>query len=206
MVLIFSSRDHYNQSSDQAIYIIPFEQLDVNLSCVFYHSNYQYYRAFIVQIDPTEENDVILLRVYLVDYGVTIDSIRYDNTSNLLKFLHKDFSSLHTEVYDCRLANLSPLPDSEQWTEDARKMIIDLCQNKLFLVQINGYLECLFCVYLWLDDNAEQSVNELLVRSRLAVEVDDRADPQVSGIKQQKEYLNYWSDHSFQFKPFSSLV
>ena len=147
-----------------------------------------YYRAFIAQFDSSENNDVLQLKVYLVDYGVYVDDIRYNINPNALKFLHKDFSSLQTEVYDCRLANIRPSqPDSDQWPDEAKNLIGDHCYDKPFLVKITGYVESTLCVYLWLDDDCEQSVNELLIRNRLAVEFNDEEYPDVRAFHTEND-------------------
>ncbi len=177
--LYILSRDHYNQSSDQSIYLIPFEQIQIHLSCVYYHTDKKYYRAFIYHIDPTYNNDIVILKIYLVDYGLIISNITYHVNSINLKFLHKDFSTLSTQVYDCRLGNIHYPPTSIQWPDDARQFIIDLCQGIDFSIQIVGFMETFYCVYLWIDQNHQQSINQLLIQRGFAIECDDSQYPEV---------------------------
>lgn len=179
------SRDHYNQSSNQLIYVIPFEQIQIHLSCVYYHTDKRYYRSFIYHIDPTLNNDIIILKVYLVDYGIIISNITYHINSTNLKFLHRNFSTLSTQVYDCRLANICYPSTSIQWPDDARQFIIDLCDGINFTIEIIGFMESSYLIYLWID---QQSINQLLIHYGFAIEYDDSQYPEVRST--QLKYLN----------------
>jgi hypothetical protein len=180
--IFFSYRDQYNQSSNQSIYVIPFEQLHLNLSCVYYHTDKTYYRAFIFQIDPIGNNDIVTLKVYLVDYGFIISDINYHINSTNLKFLHKNFSSLSTQVYDCRLANIQYPTTSIQWSDDARQLILDLCQDKNFSVEIIGIIDSFYCIYIWIGQDRQQSINQLLIQEGLAIEFDDSQSSEVKRV------------------------
>ncbi|UJR30989.1 hypothetical protein I4U23_018500 [Adineta vaga] len=166
-------QEHYTQSSSQSIYIIPFEQLEMNLSCVYHHYDNQYYRSFIMQIDTTHNSDIIILKIYLVDFGLIISDISYHTDSADLKFLHKNFSSLSTQVYDCRLANIHHPGIDTQWSDDVRQFIKNSCSEQKFPVEIIGRMDTVYCINLWLDQNQRQSMNELLILQGFAVECHD---------------------------------
>ena len=176
------SREHYNQSSYQDIYIIPFEQIQIHLSCVYYHTDRKYYRAFIYHIDPTQNHDILILKIYLVDYGLIISNINYHPKSDHLKFLHRNFATLSTQVYDCRLANVCYPSTSNQWSDDARQFIIDLCHGIKFSVQVIGFLESFYSIYLWIDEHHQQSINKLLIQRGFAIQLDETQYPEVSEI------------------------
>ncbi|CAM4794896.1 unnamed protein product, partial [Rotaria magnacalcarata] len=163
-------QDHYNQMSNESIYVIPFEQIELNLSGVYSHENGEYYRASIIHIDAIPNTDIKRLRLYLVDYGVIISNVNYHLNSTNLKFLHKNFSILPTEVYDCRLANIHPPPTAIEWHDDARQFINDFADGVNFSVQVVGYMNPFYCIYLWIE---QKSMNELLVQHGFAVEFDD---------------------------------
>ena len=87
-------RNHYDQASNQLIYVIPFEQIQVDLSCVYYHDNKKYYRSSIIKVDQIDNSDILILEIYLVDYGEIVSNVIHPLNSTNLKFLHKDFSLL----------------------------------------------------------------------------------------------------------------
>ena len=66
----FYYRNHYNQTSLQSIYVIPFEQIQPGLSCVYNHTDGIYYRSTIIHVDSRDNTDIIILKIYLVDYGL----------------------------------------------------------------------------------------------------------------------------------------
>jgi hypothetical protein len=143
----------------------------------------------IYHIDPTSNNDVLILQIYLVDYGSIISNIRYHISSINLKFLHRKFSALAPQVYDCRLANIRYPPTSIQWPDDARQFIIDLCDKINFSVEIIGFMETFYCIYLWIDPNQQQSINQLLIQHGFAIEFDDSQYPDVIYIFEKKTKL-----------------
>lgn len=124
-------------------------------------------------MDSTDSNEIFNLTIYLVDYGSIIPNIIYHLKSTNLKFLHKNFSTLSTQVYDCRLVNIRYPVTSIQWSDDARQFITDLCSTEKFSVQIVGFIESFYCIYLYIDDNRQQSINQLLIQHGFAVEFDD---------------------------------
>ncbi|CAF0783856.1 unnamed protein product [Rotaria sordida] len=163
-------QDHYNQISNESIYVIPFEQIQINLSCVYYHDNDTYYRSSIIRIDSMINTDILILKIYLVDYGIMISDIHYHINSTNFKFLHKNFSLLPTEIYDCRLANIHYPHTSIQWHDDARQFIYDFIHGIDFSVQIIGFMDLFYCIYLWIE---QKSINQLLIQHGFAIEFDD---------------------------------
>ena len=77
---------------------------------------------------------------------------------------------MSTQVYDCRLANIRYPTTSIQWPNDARQFIIDLCENVDFTVEIIGFMESFYSIYLSID---KQSMNQLLIQRGFAIEFDD---------------------------------
>ncbi|CAF0791607.1 unnamed protein product [Adineta steineri] len=205
-------QEHYEQSLNQMIYVIPFEQLEINLSCVYYHTDQIYYRSFITQIDPMDNCDIAILKIYLVDYGTTISDIRYHMNSTNLKYLHLNFSSLPTQVYDCRLANIyypntsiQWEDESRQWPDESRQFIIDLCSNRNFFVEIIGSLDSFYSIYLWIDENRQQSINQLLIQHNLAIEWNDAQYSEFesipSNIQLNTNHTNNSIDQSLLLRP-----
>ncbi|CAF3519690.1 unnamed protein product [Rotaria socialis] len=168
--MMIQLQDHYNHMSNESIYVIPFEQIEMNLSGVYSHENGEYYRASIIHIDAIPNTDIKRLRLYLIDYGIIIYNVNYHLNSTNLKFLHKNFSTLPTEVYDCRLANIHPPPTSIEWHDDARQFINSFMDGVYFSVQVVDYMNPFYCIYLWIE---QKSMNELLVQHGFAVEFDD---------------------------------
>lgn len=166
-------RDHYSQSSDQSIYNIPFEQIQIHLPCVYYHDDQTYYRAFIYHIDPSLNSDIVVLKVHLVDYGRVISNVIYGTNSSSLKFLHLKFSTLSCQIYECRLANIAYPPTSSQWPDDAGQFVGDLCEGISFSIEIVGFIDSLYSIYIWIDPECQQSINKLLVQQGMAIESDD---------------------------------
>ena len=179
---IFISRDHYTQAAERSIYDIPFEQIQNDLSCV-YHEGKQYYRVSITQIDSTSNADQLLLKIFLVDYGVYIADIDYHSHSTNLKFLHQDYALLSMQVYKCRLADVDLPSHVSQWPDQTRQRIVDCCQDWNLTVQMTGTLGSTYCVYLWFDEKKQQSLNELLVQQSHAVDCPDSSKSRVSSIK-----------------------
>lgn len=66
-----------------------------------------------------------------------------------------------------------------QWPNNARQFIVDLCGNIEFSVQIVGFMETFYCIYIWIDENHQQSINQLLIQRDLAIEFDDSQSPEV---------------------------
>ena len=117
-------RAHYGRVCDEPAYVVPYDQLKLNLACVYYHFDQQYYRAFIEFMDEKSSNGSRIIEVRLVDYGVSVDNISYYPQSTFLKFLHEDFAHVATEIYDCRLANLDLPPGKETWPVEAKETIL----------------------------------------------------------------------------------
>ncbi|CAF5018352.1 unnamed protein product [Rotaria sp. Silwood1] len=134
--------DHYKQISNESIYVIPFEQIQPNLSCIYCDDDDTYYRSAIIQIDQIANPDIIILKIYLVDY----------------------------EIYDCRLANIHYPQTSIQWHEDASQFINNFIRGMDFSVEMIGYMNPFYCIYLWIE---QKSINELLVQHGYAIEFDD---------------------------------
>lgn len=173
-------REHYKQASDESIYVIPLEQIHIHLCCVYFHTDDKtYYRALIYHIDPTTNQELLFLKLYLVDFGYIIPNIPFHSNSVNLKFLHKNFSTLSTQVYDCRLANICYPPASNEWPKDARQSILDLCEGIHFQVQIVGTMAGFYSIYLWNDLNDRKSVNQLLIQQGFAIECDDNQSSEV---------------------------
>jgi hypothetical protein len=124
-----------------------------------------------------------------------IPDIKYHNSSTNIQFLHRNFSTLSTQVYDCRLANVSYPPTSIQWPEDARQFIIDLCDGINFTIEIVGVIDSFYSIYLWID---QQSINQLLIHHGFAIENDDSQDPKVRFIQlPNKQNKLYFSSNHF---------
>jgi len=172
-------QEHYQQLSDQSIYSIPFEQIVIHLCCVYYHTDKRYYRALIYHIDPMINPDLLIIKLYLVDFGYIIHNIFVHLNSTNLKFLHKNFSTLSTQVYDCRLANVCYPTTLMQWSDDAKQFILDLCGDIHFQVEIIGTMGGFYLIYLWTDYKNRQSINSLLVQRGFAIETNDRDDSEV---------------------------
>ncbi|CAF1617834.1 unnamed protein product [Rotaria sp. Silwood1] len=169
-IMMAELQDHYKQISNESIYVIPFEQIQPNLSCIYCDDDDTYYRSAIIQIDQIANPDIIILKIYLVDYGVIISDIKYHINSTNLKFLHKNFSTLRTEIYDCRLANIHYPQTSIQWHEDASQFINNFIRGMDFSVEMIGYMNPFYCIYIWIE---QKSINELLVQHGYAIEFDD---------------------------------
>ena len=174
-------RKHYDRASSQLIYVIPFEQIQVGLSCVYYHVDKKYYRSSIIQVDQIDNSDILILEIYLVDYGIIVSNVNYQLNSTNLKFLHKDFSLLPTEIYQCRLADIYYPPTCIQWSDDACRFIIDHIEERHFRVQIIGSINSVYCIYIWIESNSPISINQLLIHNDFAVDYDDR---QYSKVKE----------------------
>ena len=200
-------RDHYNQSSDEAIYNIPDEQIQIHLSCVYYHTDQTYYRAFIYHIDPQPDNDILILKIHLVDYGRIISDVIYGPNSSNLKFLHRKFSTLSCQIYECRLANISPpAMSSQQWPDGARQFIFDLCDGIEFFIEIVGFIESLYSIRIWIDSDYKQSINQLLIQRNFAVEFDDSKYNEVrSMIVHRNERILFFSFSSDHFLPIRKI-
>ena len=166
-------RDHYSQASDQSIYNIPFEQIQIHLPCVYYHDDHTYYRAFIYHINPNLNSDILVLKIHLVDCGRVISNVIYGTNSSNLKFLHLKFSTLSCQIYECRLANIAHPPMSLQWSDDAGQFVRDLCEGISFSIEIVGFIDSLYSIYIWIDPECHQSINQLLIQQGMAVESDD---------------------------------
>jgi hypothetical protein len=54
-----------------------------------------------------------------------------------------------------------------------------LCERIDFSIQIIGYIEKFYCIYLWIDQNHQQSINQLLIQRGFAIESDDSQCPEV---------------------------
>lgn len=166
--------------SNESIYIIPFEQITTTLSCVYYHDgDAKYYRSSIIKIDPMPNTDILILKLYLVDYGCIVPNVHYHINSTNLKFLHKEFSILPTEVYDCRLVHIHPSPPSINWHDDTRQFIYNFLQDRDFTVEIVGYKNPFYFIYAWIEGN---SMNQLLVQHQFAVEFRDSIESRVSKL------------------------
>ncbi|CAF3306994.1 unnamed protein product [Rotaria sp. Silwood2] len=168
--LMAQLQEHYSQISNESIYVIPFEQIQLNLSCVYCYDEETYYRSTIIQIDQIANVDILILKIYLVDYGVIISDINYHISSTNLKFLHKSFSTLPTEITDCRLANIHYPHTTIQWHDDARQFINNFINESNFSVQMIGFMNPLYCIYLWRE---QQSINQLLIEHGYAIDADD---------------------------------
>ena len=129
---------------------------------------------------------------------MVISDIRYHINSTDIKFLHRNFSTLSTQVYDCRLANVSYPPTSIRWPDDARDFIIDLCKGVDFTIEIVGSVDSSYLIYLWID---QQSINQLLIHHGYAIEKDDSQDPKVKSIhpseKENLFFFLYFSSNHF---------
>ncbi|CAF3645311.1 unnamed protein product [Adineta steineri] len=133
------------------------------------------------------------------------------NSTNL-KYLHLNFSSLPTQVYDCRLANIyypntsiQWEDESRQWPDESRQFIIDLCSNRNFFVEIIGSLDSFYSIYLWIDENRQQSINQLLIQHNLAIEWNDAQYSEFesipSNIQLNTNHTNNSIDQSLLLRP-----
>ncbi|CAF0853697.1 unnamed protein product [Adineta ricciae] len=175
-------QEHYRQSCNQPIYIIPFEQLAVNLACIYQHVDDRYYRSYILEIETTHHSDINVLKIYLVDYGLIISDINCHTNSTNLKFLHKDFSVLSTRVYKCRFANIYYPDGDTAWLDNVKEYVKELCPDSSFRVETIGNIDGVYCVNLWSHSNRERSINQLLLERGLAYEHDDYLDAQFQPV------------------------
>jgi hypothetical protein len=81
--------------------------------------------------------------------------------------------------------SISEYSTSIQWPDDARQFIIDLCDGINFTIEIIGFMESSYLIYLWID---QQSINQLLIHYGFAIEYDDSQYPEVRST--QLKYLN----------------
>jgi len=171
--LMTKLQDHYTSVFDHPDYTLKFHELTLNLACVYYHYDRLYYRAFIEEIDEAESNDRRVIRVRLVDFGISVDKILYFSQSTVLKHLHQDFTSPSIQIYDCRLANIDLPANVETWPKAAKTLILDYCKETKFLVEVIQVLDSIYYVELWLDEHRQQSINRLLIQRQFAIRVQD---------------------------------
>ena len=152
-------------------YVIPIYKMTINLACVYRDPNDgRFFRAYISLI---EKSSSMKLSLCLVDYGESIGNIEVNANSNPIRYLHQDFGSFATQVYDCCLSNIEIVHDDDKATE-AFTFIFDLCVEPPVVVEVVGYFDSAFSIRLWTKE-CERSINDTLVERGFATAYDDRS-------------------------------
>lgn len=124
--------EYYRKYENDKTYVLPEHQVKVNGACVTLIDG-SYCRVYIVQINAFSPRiSVSKLLVHCVDYGFS-RNVDYHKGSIVLKCLDKKFSSFPTEIYECHLANILMMEDSQK-IKDAAAFVEAFCMNQELIV------------------------------------------------------------------------